>query len=207
METELVHGKLSTYTNKGCRCEDCKAAAREYRQGLPKKPKKPRQRKEPEHGTYSRYTNHKCRCEACKAAGSEYFKSRKRVVLPAGDERHGTVTGYSNWSCRCEACKAAMSEYMKPRSRNNALMHKYGMSEAEFEGRLAAQGGVCASCGDPEDEDKRRFHVDHDHTTGEIRGILCHGCNVSLGHLKDDISRITSLANYLGQFQASRILE
>lgn len=42
----------------------------------------------------------------------------------------------------------------------------------------------------------RNLHLDHDHTTGRFRGVLCNGCNTSLGALNDDPERITSLAAY-----------
>lgn len=43
----------------------------------------------------------------------------------------------------------------------------------------------------------RSWHKDHDHTTGKFRGLLCHGCNVALGFLKDDKNRIAGLLLYL----------
>lgn len=198
MTDNLEHGKHSTYTNKGCRCEECKEAAREYRRskaGLPKK--RGRKPKPIEHGTSSGYFNGKCRCDECKTAAMSYLASR-RVGLPEGDERHGTSNGYTNFGCRCDECKTAISAYNRPAQRGRALKWRYGVTEEDFEALLKRQGGKCASCGDPEDpEATRRFHVDHDHATGEVRGILCHGCNVALGLLKDDRDRILRLADYL----------
>lgn len=43
-------------------------------------------------------------------------------------------------------------------------------------------------------------HVDHDHDTGVIRGVLCHSCNTTLGHCKDDPSLLRRLADYLERF-------
>jgi hypothetical protein len=50
-----------------------------------------------------------------------------------------------------------------------------GVTDAEYERLLAAQGGGCAICDHP--PRTRRLHVDHDHKTGEVRGLLCHRCN------------------------------
>lgn len=53
----------------------------------------------------------------------------------------------------------------------------------------------CSACGGP--PGKHNLHVDHNHRTGEVRGMLCHGCNVSLGLLREDLERIRALANYI----------
>ena len=49
-----------------------------------------------------------------------------------------------------------------------------GVTDDEYEGMLAEQGGVCAICGSP--PKSRRLHVDHDHRTGAVRGLLCFRC-------------------------------
>jgi len=62
---------------------------------------------------------------------------------------------------------------------------------------LALSEGTCDSCGDPWDPSMlRRHHVDHNHTTGDVRGILCNNCNIALGHLKESEDRILALLNY-----------
>jgi hypothetical protein len=55
-------------------------------------------------------------------------------------------------------------------------MRRYGIGAAEFDELDAQQGGVCAICGRESPE-----HVDHDHETGKVRGILCFNCNGGLG--------------------------
>lgn len=51
-------------------------------------------------------------------------------------------------------------------------------------------------CENPGCANTTRLHIDHDHETGAVRGMLCSGCNTSLGHLKEDIDRILGLAEY-----------
>jgi Recombination endonuclease VII len=55
---------------------------------------------------------------------------------------------------------------------------------------LAAQGGVCAVCEKPDPE-----HVDHDHETGVVRGMLCFNCNQALGNARDDVEVLRRLRN------------
>jgi hypothetical protein len=85
------------------------------------------------------------------------------------------------------------------RAHDNHLRRTYGITIEEYAARLAAQGGVCGIChGKP---DGRRFHVDHDHESGAVRGILCNGCNAGLGGFGDDPALLEAAIHYL-QFRA-----
>jgi hypothetical protein len=79
------------------------------------------------------------------------------------------------------------------RAKNN-LWTRYRLRPEEVERMLADQGGVCAICSEP----PRRPVVDHNHETGEVRGILCHGCNIALPHVEDAQWLRLALA-YLGR--------
>lgn len=61
---------------------------------------------------------------------------------------------------------------------------------------LASQDGLCAICLKTSTT-KRRWHIDHDHGTGRIRGILCHHCNLLLGQAKDSIQTLQRAVEYL----------
>ena len=67
--------------------------------------------------------------------------------------------------------------------RKSHLKRKYGLTLEEYDAMLAAQGGVCAICRQPRPEE-RTLHVDHDHATGAIRGLLCFTCNNALGDFR-----------------------
>jgi hypothetical protein len=73
--------------------------------------------------------------------------------------------------------------------------HSYGLSVEEFNAMIVAQNGRCAICLEVPSE--RGFHVDHCHLTGKIRGLLCRGCNLALGHMKDDPIRLQEAVTYL----------
>jgi Recombination endonuclease VII len=94
-----------------------------------------------------------------------------------------------------------------PRERH--LRDRYGITKAQFAEMETAQGGVCASCKCA--VVPRRvgrtvtlvtvLDVDHCHTTGEVRGLLCNGCNVAIGRMKDDPNRLRAAAVYLMAYE------
>jgi hypothetical protein len=87
--------------------------------------------------------------------------------------------------------------YVANRARERARQRErnHGIAAEEYETMLAAQGGVCAICKKP--PGRRMLNVDHDHTTGAIRALLCHGCNTGLGAFKDTPATLRAAAAYL----------
>lgn len=85
--------------------------------------------------------------------------------------------------------------------RDNELFRKYGITLEQYDAMFEIQGGVCAICGKPETAElngvPKRLAVDHDHTTGLARGLLCGHCNVGLGALGDDPCVLVAATNYL----------
>jgi hypothetical protein len=83
---------------------------------------------------------------------------------------------------------------------NHHLLTRFGISLEEAETLLASQGGVCAICGQ-EINDPRGYgpHIDHDHITGQVRGVLCLQCNSGLGHFRDDPERLQAAIAYLAR--------
>lgn len=72
---------------------------------------------------------------------------------------------------------------------------QYGIGRDDLE--LALDRG-CEVCGaNPHQDPTTRLHVDHDHRTGQFRGVLCQPCNLALGHIQDDPAIATALATYL----------
>jgi hypothetical protein len=66
---------------------------------------------------------------------------------------------------------------------------RYGIEPEEYQRLMALQRGVCAICHEantPNGEIPRMLAVDHDHVTGEVRGLLCHGCNYLVGTVESD---------------------
>lgn len=85
---------------------------------------------------------------------------------------------------------------------------RYGLQPGEHDALVRLQGGVCAACGrTPEEAGMRRrpLHVDHDHATGRVRGLLCHNCNLALGQVADSVDRLMGLVAYLMQHAAIEV--
>lgn len=79
------------------------------------------------------------------------------------------------------------------------LKKKYGITMDEFDAMLEEQNGCCMICGRHHTTQENRFCVDHCHTTGKIRGLLCYPCNSGLGHFKDDIDMMFKAIAYLNE--------
>lgn len=71
--------------------------------------------------------------------------------------------------------------------------------DADVGALLEKQGGGCGICGDTEPTTKRPWHIDHDHETGKVRGVLCHHCNVGIGNLRDDPELLRAAIAWLEQ--------
>ena len=77
-------------------------------------------------------------------------------------------------------------------------MRQYNITLAEYDAMFMSQGQVCVICHtDNPGAGRSRFSVDHDHETGKVRGLLCHGCNIVLGMVKDKPKILRDAAGYL----------
>ncbi len=75
------------------------------------------------------------------------------------------------------------------------LRRRYGITDADYQRQLTLQANECAICrttlGD------KALHVDHNHETGQLRGLLCNHCNLGLGHFRDSPDRLAAAIAYL----------
>lgn len=184
--SDFTHGIVSGY-QAGCRCEECRAAQRKY---MTEYKAKKAATDSYRHGTNSGYVDG-CRCGLCKAAQRAYMAEYKERLALSGAYKHGTVSGYVS-GCRCDDCALAQRGYMMERN--------YGISVTYYDDLHARQGGKCAAC-DLKPDTANGFHIDHDHETGAVRALLCHGCNVSFGQMREDPARIEGLLKYARRWQ------
>jgi hypothetical protein len=85
----------------------------------------------------------------------------------------------------------------KDRERNSKLKRAYGITLEKYDAMLELQGGHCAVCDRVVNDNGKHLHVDHDHVTGKIRGILCSQHNSTIGYCDDDPLILLRLAEYL----------
>ena len=109
-------------------------------------------------------------------------------------------------SSTCGACRVNYNrrrrevdpEHVYAIERRSKLKQQYGITPEKYDEMIASQGGGCAICGATEPGGRtKHFPVDHCHTTGAVRGLLCTKCNRGLGLFNDDAERMIRAANYL----------
>ncbi len=87
--------------------------------------------------------------------------------------------------------------------RERSLIKKYGITSAQYKEKAVSQGDCCAICGNPETgidgktKTLKRLAVDHCHTTGKIRDLLCWRCNQTLGQVKESTDLLKKMIAYL----------
>ena len=85
----------------------------------------------------------------------------------------------------------------KERKRKRTHFHRYGITRVDYDRMFAEQKGECAICGIHQSQLNRKLSVDHDHETGEVRGLLCPYCNHLLGNACDEVDTLKGAINYL----------
>jgi hypothetical protein len=123
---------------------------------------------------------------------------------------------YYNRRNDCSSCQfLKVNEWKKANPSRHArieqgrhLRNSYGINMAEYERMLQSQHGLCAICNRQETAKSnsgniKSLTVDHDHASGKIRALLCHSCNVIIGHSQDDPARLRIAAEYLEHHRKS----
>lgn len=98
------------------------------------------------------------------------------------------------WTVRARSRREVNRESIREVSFLYNLRVKYGLTGECYNQILDMQGGVCGICGCGLD---KSAHVDHDHSTGAVRGILCFRCNTALGKFRDDVVVLQAAIDYL----------
>ena len=121
------------------------------------------------------------------------FPKRKRSLYGKNPKCRTCYNEYQKQYAE-EIAKETQERYAEVQ-RNWYLKRTYGISVAGYNLLLEAQNHGCAICGGP--PGKRRFHVDHDHKSGAVRGLLCTTCNIGLGNFHDNPEKLEQAARYV----------
>lgn len=132
------------------------------------------------------------RCSICK-------ELKPRSEFHKESSRKDGITGY------CKPCKLEKTRKWREQNPEKMKAHidsriwyrrekEYGLNKIDFFNMLNSQNSQCAICKSSIDE---RCHVDHCHTTGKVRGLLCGNCNAALGMFKDDVDILKNAILYL----------
>jgi hypothetical protein len=147
---------------------------------------------------------------AMKGMRDGYRNECKRCHLAARKAKYDSAAAVARakaWAERNPERVAAYRQEYRNRPETRRKMRDlyyrrtYGITADEFDAMLAAQGGVCIICaGEP--NPGAVWHLDHDHVTGEIRGITCIDCNHGMGKLRDDPDLLERAAAYIRAHRA-----
>jgi Recombination endonuclease VII len=130
-------------------------------------------------------------CKSCTSARRKqwYRKNRKREIARVKAWQRANPDRQKVW-------RAKNRDRLNKQLREIHLRNKFGLTPDEYDRILETQGGVCALCESPPTPGIS-LHVDHDHGTGEIRGLLCVRCNNALGLFREDPDLLKRAARYI----------
>ncbi len=117
-----------------------------------------------------------------------------------------TASGVSSW---CKPCKKEWrSQHRKDNPEHYRILDNrydlkknYGITQEQYKNMFEAQNGCCACCGQSHELFKKGLHVDHNHTTGQVRALLCTECNPGIGYFQESIERLEMAVAYLKKFK------
>lgn len=102
-------------------------------------------------------------------------------------------------------CSLCGKKKIKPEdSRKSYIKQTYGISLEEYDEMSKKQNGLCYICDQPETSKLngkiKNLAIDHNHSTGKIRKLLCDSCNKGIGHLKENVNIVQRVIKYLEEF-------
>jgi ribosomal protein L37E len=130
-------------------------------------------------------------CTGCGIEKPREDFAGERAVQPCNDCRRESS---AQW-------RRDHPEQAKAAQRRHELKRKFGITEEQYNEMLKRQKNVCAICHFPERRVRQGqllpLCVDHDHETGQVRGLLCHDCNTGLGKFGDEPDTLRRAAEYI----------
>jgi hypothetical protein len=134
--------------------------------------------------------------------GIDERRRKQRETTRRWRERHPERSRESNHRWQTErredwlAAKKRKRERTVDERKDYRLRRLYGITKSDYDAMYAEQAGCCAICG----RGSPVLHVDHDHTTGGVRALLCSRCNTALGLFGESPDVLRAALRYLGSF-------
>lgn len=135
----------------------------------------------------------------------QHYNLVRKGAIPVSDRYHRLATIVAGHAARKSAVIATRAALKNDRRnergratgkfRNSSLLKRYGITSAQFDQMLSAQGGGCALCGNT--CPNGGFYVDHSHATGAVRSILCPRCNTFVGLIETAPSLVPLITSYI----------
>lgn len=121
-------------------------------------------------------------CDGCQTY--KIRRGKYLVTCPCGAQVVGATAGRPSIYCSAE------------HSRKAQAVARYGITLADYYALLHSQGSSCAICR-VDDETYGTLFIDHEHSSGRVRGLLCGHCNFGLGHFRDSVDLLTAATSYI----------
>ena len=155
---------------------------------------------------YYRHTPNYLKAREAESRGLKWCTTCQQEKTP--DDFYNSKK--SRKGSRCKQCTDKRTKEWREKNRTTLRHHtkkcnlrrNYGLTVGDYEELKSSQGNVCAICGKAErlvrkDGTPRELHVDHNHDTGKVRGLLCHYCNTGLGSFFEDETLFLKAVEYL----------
>ena len=140
-------------------------------------------------------------CKSCsnsiQVGGKGNLYKGTQKLCPTCNVRKPLTDFFKYPSGHCYShCKDCGKQKSKDYSNIVYRYSKYGITKEDFEAKLQKQDNTCAVCKE-KFSNLSKIKIDHDHETGTVRGLLCHSCNVALGHFKDNVDILKTAIKYI----------
>jgi hypothetical protein len=156
------------------------------------------------------------RTSEAKKAYMKVYRETHRDEIKAHKEAYrrerGNARSRAWYATHREEKRAYQDAYRKEHldhllaiAENRRRQNLYGITTDEYNNMALLQNGRCLICGQ-EPSDGKALRVDHNHSTGKIRGLLCFNCNIGLGMFNDNPDLLAVAAEYLRRQDASNLL-
>ena len=126
-------------------------------------------------------------CKSCLRVQGLKECSRCKQILPE-------LLSFNESQGACKKCRRPLGHLTPLERRRHRYLSRYGITLEDYEAMVLGQEGMCGICGESGGKD---LYVDHDHSTRKVRGLLCHSCNVGLGHFRDRTELLRAAIDYL----------